>query len=187
MPSSSTALLYNCCMAQPAQPGILFHESQRFTQWWLWLLTAASVAPLWWGFFEQIIFGRPFGDRPMPDLMLVAFTLAFGLGIPLLLYACRLEISVRTDALYVRFVPFHSRQQRIEYSSITSVTPGKYNPIRDYGGWGLKMGRGGTVYNVSGNLGVRLELMSGKHLMLGTQQPLELAQALTQAIQAAQG
>lgn len=174
-------------MTQASRTPVLFRETQRFTQWWLWLLLAVSCAPPWWGFAEQIIFGRNFGDRPMSDLGLVVFTLAFGLGIPLLLLACRLEIEVRADALYLRFSPFHGRPQRIEFGTITSVTPGKYNPLRDYGGWGIKMGRGGTAYNVSGNLGVRLELTSGRHLLLGTRRPVELAEVLTRTIRGAAG
>ena len=31
----------------------------------------------------------------------------------------------------------------------------KYNPIIDYGGWGIKHSYIGKVYNVSGNFGVK--------------------------------
>ncbi|NVL91956.1 MAG: hypothetical protein HWN71_02845 [Desulfobacterales bacterium] len=53
-----------------------------------------------------------------------------------------------------------------------------YNPLKDYGGWGIRYGRGGRAYNVSGNRGVYLELSNGKSLLIGSLQPEELARAI---------
>jgi hypothetical protein len=53
-----------------------------------------------------------------------------------------------------------------------------YRPIRDYGGWGIRYGRNGKAYNVSGNRGVMLEFSHGQKLLIGSQKPGDLANAI---------
>jgi hypothetical protein len=48
------------------------------------------------------------------------------------------------------------------------------------GGCGVRRGTKGKAFNVSGNLGVKLNLAGGKHLLIGSQKPSELAQAIKQ-------
>ena len=36
----------------------------------------------------------------------------------------------------------------------------------DYGGWGLKRGKKGLAYTISGNYGIYLEMKMGKNIML---------------------
>ena len=50
--------------------------------------------------------------------------------------------------------------------------------IAEYGGWGVRMRRGGMAYNVSGDRGVQLELMDGKRILIGSQRAGELADAI---------
>jgi hypothetical protein len=100
---------------------------------------------------------------------------------PLLLFSCRLITVVRSDALVIQFFPFQLRPRAISYENIKSWEPVRYRPILDYGGWGIRFGRGGMAYNVSGNLGVKLVFPTGQHLLIGTRQPEELSAAITQA------
>ena len=59
----------------------------------------------------------------------------------------------------------------------------QYRPILDYGGWGIRWGPGkGWAYNVSGNRGVQLELLDGKQLLIGSQNPEKLAQMIGKAM-----
>ncbi|MHC4338483.1 MAG: hypothetical protein ACYSTG_11155 [Planctomycetota bacterium] len=56
-----------------------------------------------------------------------------------------------------------------------------YKPIREYGGWGIRYSfrKGiGRAYNMSGNKGVQLVFKNGKKLLIGSQKPDELAQAI---------
>jgi hypothetical protein len=57
-----------------------------------------------------------------------------------------------------------------------------YSPLRDYGGWGIRRGAKGKAYNVSGNHGVRLELSDGKRILIGSQRPEELSEAVAAAL-----
>jgi hypothetical protein len=157
---------------------VYFREVQRFTQWWVWLIVLGIAALMWYGFIEQLVFGRPFGDHPAPDWMLILFLALFGIGMPWLFIAAALRTEVRADALYVRFIPFHLGWIRIAPAEIRSAAAGSYNPLTDYGGWGIRYGRGGKAYNAKGNQGVLLELADGSTLMIGSQQAVELAAAI---------
>jgi hypothetical protein len=54
----------------------------------------------------------------------------------------------------------------------------KYSPLRDYGGWGIRIGVKGNAFNVKGNLGVLLEMKKGRSTLFSTQEPKEVYEAL---------
>jgi len=56
----------------------------------------------------------------------------------------------------------------------------KYSPIGEYGGWGYRVAgkRSGVAYNISGNMGIQIELKNGKKILLGTRKPEEAKEAL---------
>lgn len=161
---------------------MLFREQQRLTQWWMWAVIALIVVLQWWNFIQQIVLGHPVGDHPAPNSLVMLFHLLFGIALPLMLWTCVLITEVRSDALYVRYVPFHLRPRRFDYGDILSATAVRYSPLLDYGGWGIRFSRGGMAYNATGNLGVRLEFAGGRHLLIGSRFPNELATAITQAM-----
>jgi hypothetical protein len=100
-----------------------------------------------------------------------------GVGILYIFYILRLETEVRYDGLYVRFYPLTSKT--INFTEIVYCEARTYHPIKEYGGWGIRYGwKRGKAYNVSGNRGVQLEFQNGKKLLIGSQRPEELAQAI---------
>lgn len=100
-----------------------------------------------------------------------------------LFWVARLETEVRGDAIHYRFIPFHLSTQRIPLNRLKSYRSTKYNPILEYGGWGIRYGfKGGKAYNVSGNRGVKLELDNGPGMMMGSRRPEEMAQAIREAL-----
>lgn len=157
---------------------VYFHEVQRFTQWWILLIVVGIAVLMWVAFIQQIVLGNEFGSNPAPDALLIVFFLIFGLGMPWLFSVANLRTVVRGGGVYVRLFPFHLHDVHIAADSIASARAGQYNPLLDYGGWGIRMGRGGRAYNASGNQGVRLELSDGKHLLIGSQRAPELAAAI---------
>jgi hypothetical protein len=166
-------------------PELIFLEQQRFAQWWVWLAVILISGLQWWGFVQQTILGIPFGDNPEPPWMMWLTFALFGIGLPLLMLSCRLITAVQSDALYVRFIPFHLRPLRIDYAGLRGWRAVRYSPLRDFGGWGIRCGRRGMAYNVSGSLGVELEYSSGRRLLIGSQRPQELEQAIASAAAAA--
>jgi len=158
-----------------------YREVQRFRQFWLWLLIAGIFGVTVWGFVQQILLGRPFGQNPAPDTVMMIIALVFGVAFPVLFYVANLTTEVRNDGLFYRFFPFHLGFRRISPESLVGYEVRTYKPIRDYGGWGIRYGRGSKAYNVSGNRGVMLVLSDGQRLLIGSQKPDDLANAISLA------
>jgi hypothetical protein len=163
--------------ALPEEVLARFREVQRFRQWWIWLLVYGIAIFSWYGFIQQIILGQPFGSNPAPDWAMWLIWVLFGIGFPLFFHTVKLEVTVLEDCVQIRYVPLASR--RIPFQEIERFVVRTYSPIREFGGWGLRWGgRNRRAYNVSGNRGVELTLRDGGRVMLGSQRPEELDQAL---------
>jgi hypothetical protein len=169
---------------------IRFREEQRFRQVWIWLLTLPVCVGLigffCWAIVEQLVLGRPVGSQPMPNFMLLIIgplfiMLAAGL-LWMMVVAC-LVTEVRDDGIYIRFYPFHRVFHGFLWDEIESFEARTYRPVLDYGGWGIRNGSGGKVYNVSGNRGLQLDLGGGRwgSVLIGSQRPEELATAVESA------
>jgi len=164
---------------------VLFREVQRFHQPWLWVLVIVGALALiglfGYGMVQQLVFGEPWGDRPMSDTALAVtgtLMILLEIGIVALFAAMKLVTEVRSDGLYIRFVPFHLSFRRIRLEDLVGFEARTYSPIREYGGWGIRFGRGGRAYNVSGNRGVRIDYATGRHILIGSQRADELAEAI---------
>ena len=160
-----------------------FCEIQQFRQTWIWVLVLPIslfiIILFGYGMIKQLVLGQPWGNKPLSDTALAIIGplwILFGIGLALFFYSTRLITEVRDDALYIRFFPL--TQQRIPFEDISRCEVRTYNPIREFGGWGIRYGRGAKAYNVSGNRGVELQLSNGKRLLIGSQRPPELAQAI---------
>jgi hypothetical protein len=167
---------------------ILFHEEQRFRQPWLiaviGLICIVEMGTFGYGMFRQLILKQQWGDHPLPDtaLLLIGVSMvAFCIGLIALFLLTRLITEVHNDGLYVRFVPFHPRFLRFSWEFIERWEAVQYNPLLDYGGWGIRYGLKGRAYNVSGNKGVQLQLKDGKRILIGSQRAEALAQAMNKA------
>ena len=87
---------------------------------------------------------------------------------------------MRQDGLYIKFVPVHFSFKKIQLDNLKRHYVRTYDPIREYGGWGIKYGFGGKVYNVSGDRGVQLKFTNKKDLLIGSQKPEQLDSAIEQ-------
>lgn len=158
-----------------------FIETQKFNQPWLWILLIISalvpIAIFGAVYYQQIILGRQFGDHPTSDTGLIAGSVVvvfFTLGMLFLFWSIKLMTLIDRSGVSFRFFPFQMKYRTIRWEEIEKYEVIKYRPIADYGGWGLRYGKGGKAYNVSGDRGLKLCLRSGKNLMIGTQKEEEL-------------
>ena len=83
--------------------------------------------------------------------------------------------QVTDSGVMIRFHPFHRRPILFEFADIQKAEACSYRAFRDYGGWGIRYGKNGQAYNVSGHLGVSLRFVNGTHLMIGSQNHETLA------------
>ncbi len=133
-----------------------FKETQKFTQWWLWLLLLAIGALLFY-----------FHATNLGALILI--------GISLLFLVLRLITTIDEGGIKFRFFPFVKREY--QWHEIASARVVDYGFV---GGWGIRLFTSyGTVYNVKGSKGLAVELKDGKKFCLGTQRPEELQKILS--------
>jgi len=147
---------------------IEFKEKQKITQWWIWLLLIGLGAIAVYGIIQQVLFGVDFGDKPMSNIGLIIFTL-FVFGFIYFNWYMTLITEITNEGIKVRFVPFVKKE--IKWNELKSAKIVTYGFV----GYGIRLGsKYGTVYNMSGDKGLALELNSGKKFVIGTQKEAEL-------------
>ncbi len=162
---------------------VTFREEQNFRRvWWVMLLMLGMAAMMWWGLIEQIVLGQPWGNNPGPDWMVWLSWLLFGVGMPIFFLWIKLDVSVTTNHIQIRYKPFANRS--IAYTDIDRIQARTYSPIKEYAGWGVKGWSSKKIaYNVSGNQGVEIFLADGRTIMIGSQKPQKLAAAIEAQLQ----
>jgi len=154
-----------------------FVEEQRMRQVWLWAIILIGTALIWYAFIKLAIFEIPSGESPGSYWWLAAALAFFGIALPGFLGWTRLRVLVLRDRVIIDYRPMLRRT--IKRESIRRVYVRTYRPIREYGGWGIRIGwSGGRAYNAYGNRGVQLELTDGRKILIGSQRPEDLAAAL---------
>lgn len=143
----------------------IFSESQRFTQWWIWLIIIGCGIPFAVGIVQQVFLGKTFGDKPMSNTGLITGFILY-VALTVLFFLLKLETSITEQGISFRFFPFVSK--RIPFSEIDSMTVINYGFV---GGWGIRFTvKYGTVYNIRGTMGLLVKLKKGKTFIIGTQQ-----------------
>ncbi|WP_118973548.1 hypothetical protein [Taibaiella koreensis] len=149
----------------------VFRERQRFRQWWIWMvliITNAAMLLVLWRLWDSDL------SRDWPWLLLFLVPVLL-----LLLFAgLRLDTEVRSDGIYVRFFPVQRQYRPYLWEEITHVFVRQYEPLAEYGGWGIRGLGKNKALNVSGNQGLQLILKNGNKLLIGTRRPAELSAVL---------
>ncbi len=159
---------------------VLFTEKQRFTQWWVWLISFIPLLLSSFGLIYQLVTGNPFGNNPA-DNREYLFIIGSSLLVPLLITCISLRTKVLADGIVYRFSPFHLKNRFIPFSDIQKCNVREYSPLKEYGGWGIRYGLSGKCYNISGNKGLQLYLKNGRKLMIGTRRAAELEKVIEKA------
>jgi hypothetical protein len=160
---------------------VIFRERQRFRQFWLWALILGIGLIFWAGFVYQVVLGGAFGNRPVTDIQLSLMLALIGFGLPFFFYWMSMTTEVQPGVLFVRFKPFHMKPVRIPLHTVRDFEKVTYDPIREYGGWGIRWSTKGKAYSMSGREGVLLHFYNQKPLLVGSQRAAELFRAIEQA------
>lgn len=158
-------------------PTVVYEDAQSRKPWFVWpvvlTVSAGALALL----LMQVGLGRPVGSRPMPDAAAWILGIAVGLIGPLIVALIKLTIVVRTDEVVVRYRPLMTR--RYAMADIESVEAVTYQPLREWGGWGIRARPGtGWCYTISGDQGVMITLRDGRKRLLGATDAEALARAI---------
>lgn len=110
---------------------------------------------------------------------MLLFAILLGLLPAVLVFTMRLETRIDREGIHYRFFPVHRKQRTILWDQVETITVREYSPIREYGGWGIRISpRNGLALNVGGRMGIQLELTNGKRILLGTQKAEEAARII---------
>ncbi|WP_201981518.1 hypothetical protein [Hymenobacter rubidus] len=151
---------------------MLFQERQVFIRrWWPLLLAPIIVV----GTLVWLVPAKPF----RADWAAVVAGVAVALSIVLLL-TLRLETRLDDAGMHYRLFPLQWNWQSRPWTEISQAYVRAYDPLGEYGGWGLKGRRSNRALNISGDQGLQLVLRDGTRLLLGTQRPAEIKEALEQ-------
>jgi len=76
-----------------------------------------------------------------------------------------LTLQIDGRGVEYKFSPFINTPQLIAWKDIKSAEVVTYNPMHDYGGWGLRHSSKGKAYNTQGDKGLQLLLQNGKKIL----------------------
>ncbi len=156
---------------QPATA--LFREEQYF-DWRVYALIASVEALTALGFLQR-------GAWSHELLLGLAVGTGLLLGLAVFLLHMTTEVTPTDVRVWFAWVPVYRRV--VPLQDIRRVEHATFRPIADYGFWGIRSGRDGERALIArGNRGVRLELADGSLLLIGSQRPEELAQAIQSAL-----
>jgi len=161
------------------QPDSLFYEEQRFQLPFLRLMLAIPPAILTLLAIWQVGLGHPWGKRPMSNASIIGWSIFLWL-VYLRLIFVRLVTELRAGELRVSMRGLH-RKRQIPLSDIKSAEMVTFDPIRDFRGYGIRTTKRAIAYLAAGNEGVRLQLARGKPVIVGSQRPKDLADAISRA------
>jgi len=152
---------------------IAFKETQKFSQWWLWLILIAIGALPIRGLYKQLYLNEAFGDKPMSDLGLIIFAV-FVFSLIAMFWFVQLKTEIDQNEIRMHFFPLVKK--RVNWEEIKNAEIVNYGFV---GGWGIRLWKKyGTVYNMKGDKGLAIALTDGKKFLIGTQKPEELTAIL---------
>lgn len=138
----------------------MIKETQRFTENWVIYLVA--LIPL----VTRMWFKDEFEIISIEGLILIIIgALAIIVG-----WFIRLDSEFSEEGIIYRLFPLQLKERNITWDEVQEVHIRKYSPILEYGGWGLRgFDNRNKAVNISGNIGVQLQLKNGNRLLIGTQ------------------
>lgn len=156
----------------------IFIEEQKFTQVWLFIgLTIAFVVltiPIVkdWDSILQGSFGEIMNN--LGGFLVILFVFV-------LFNFFKLKTRIDEKGIYYQYLPFHFSYRFIPWDAIFKCYVRNYNAIFEYGGWGLKFSfrkSRGKSFTVKGNIGLQIELLNGKKIIIGTQKKEEIQRTI---------
>ena len=182
------------------QDDITFYEHQRLKKWFTILL----FVPV--GIIFIIMCSAQTRLFSILDHFTITKELIIATIVMLLFMINTLWINMKTtidkNGIHIRIqlCPFYIKSKSFLWEDISDTTIVKYNPIMDYGGWGIRMGAGiqdinyrkirfpymrgislgfnSVSYSISGNTGIQFLLQNKKMILIGTNKPEEMSEVI---------
>lgn len=153
-----------------------YHEEQHFHGALMGLLLVAMVFVVVVT-VVAVVFSRP------GDALLLAIAPVVVVLVASLISLSHLDVDVTDQGVGISF-RYLWPTRRIGFAEIVGLEVRRYNPLLEYGGWGVRLGPNGWGYMTSGNEGVQLRLRKGLPVLIGSTRPRELEAAIRAGVEA---
>jgi hypothetical protein len=156
------------------QPPTAVYREEQYFDWRVYALIA--LVGLFTGL--GLLRGRIWSGEVALGLLI---GLAFLMFMVVFVLHMTTEVAATGLCVFFGWAPTYPRIVSID--TIRSVEVVNYRPIADYGFWGVRAGRDGErAFIARGTRGVRIELIDGSKLLVGSQRPEVLASVLDGAL-----
>jgi hypothetical protein len=155
-----------------AMEPIQFEENQRLREISIFILVGIVQLIFLWGLTQQIILHKPWGQKPIPDEILIAINILFLAGL-LLLNSINLKTVITEKHILFKMTPFQMKYKIVNWTEVKDISIIKYNGTRDYR-YGLRF------YTVLGIYGIRIVLNNETKIFIGTHRENEIAQIINE-------
>ena len=120
-----------------------------------------------------------FGNMTRVQITTINFVALVGLFVLLFLVFCALTTEVDGEEFRARFGVLGWPGKSCELRDIAAAVPTKLSWTS---GWGIRITTRGWLFNVSGRSAVIVGLTNGKQFLIGTDEPVKLADAINQSL-----
>ena len=144
--------------------GVIIHEVRLTGAFWTYSFVIAALL-----FFAAGVL--------IPDQPLFAQLMMFGSGILFILIVPDIRAFYGTEGIKLTFGLKGMWKARIRLGDITKISIIEFNPMKDFGGWGIKGGRGRFKNTLqwampsTGKRGILVETAKGKSYLIGDTEP----------------
>ena len=129
-----------------------YSEKSGFPAWIFWAI--ASI-PLTIFLYERI--AHPIDSEPFDWFGLVILG-----AVGILIFSIKLHVTVNAEGITYKYPPFHNKPNLLRWENIETVELLKINPLKEFGGWGLRYGKLGTAYTTRGKYILHIKMRQGK-------------------------
>ena len=129
-----------------------YSEKSGFPAWIFWAITSI---PLTIFLYERI--AHPIDSEPFDWFGLVILG-----AVGILIFSIKLHVTVNAEGITYKYPPFHNKPKQMPWANIESAELMKINPLKEFGGWGLRYGKLGTAYTTRGKYILHIKMRQGK-------------------------
>ncbi len=147
-----------------------FREIQKFRKGWHFFIAGFPVVLVFILFLLvqwDVIQTKNQQKNPFVFYAIILFLV----GLFIWFFTLKLETTINSQGFLINYKGLPFCKRTMLWSEIETISLVKYEPLSDYGGWGVKYSitGNGWCYNVSGNDGIKFTTANKKPFLLGTQ------------------
>lgn len=148
----------------------VFNESQSYRGTWvIYLILLVELPTL----ILMLVLFFSSEEKKEIGIALVFVISVLSLVLTLILNM-KLETRIDDHGIHFRYLPFIRKWRLIPKKFITAAEVISFNPLLDFGGWGMKSNKTTKLFNITGNHGILIESDESKKILLGTLKAEEL-------------